>query len=183
MFVARLGRAGDVHQFRCASQILLFVVHAPHRHIAGVLVQQVGREKGPAGHNRRGGFTNQLSESGEPDMLVGGESLEQLLPVCGKVAVGEEIGFAYALYLFPEVLIKHFLEAVLDDIVSGIEGNTTAFGLPTSYACHHLTLLLRFCAVGVSVHIGSCFHIGEAGCQDCLLFFKRTLGNAGSGLL
>jgi hypothetical protein len=116
-------------------------------------------------------------------MFVGGESLEQLLPVGDKIAVGEEIGFAYTLYLFPEVLIKHFLEAVLDDVVSGIEGNTTAFGLPASSADHHLTLLLRFCAVGVSVHGGSCFRIGEAGCQDCLLFFKRTLGDTGGGLL
>ena len=115
-------------------------------------------------------------------MFVGSEFLEKLLPVCGKVAVGEEMGFAYGLYLFPEVLIKHLFEAVLDDVVSGIEGSATSLGLHACFPCHRLTPL-QFCAVGVSDHVGSCFRIREASSQNYLLFLQRTLGNARGELL
>lgn len=132
MFWARFEGARDVHQFRCASQILLLVVHASHRDIARVLVPQVGGKKKPADRDCRVDITDHLDEPGESDMLVRGVSLQQRPPEGGEVGIGEVELLAEGLHLLPEVFIQHLLEAVLDDVVSSIEGNatTTATLLP-----------------------------------------------------
>jgi hypothetical protein len=70
IFGSRFGQAGDVHQFCCASQVLLLVVHAPHCDVAGILVHQIGGKKDSADKGCRLDLPDHLNESGESDMLV-----------------------------------------------------------------------------------------------------------------
>lgn len=157
MLWARFDRAWDVHQFCCASQVLLLVVHGAHGDIARVLVPEVGGKKKPADCNCRVDITDHLDELGESDMLVGSISLQHLSPEGSEDRVGEVELLAEGLHLLPKVFIQHLLEAVLDDVVSSIEGNATTTPPPFGQGGHLLCLpLLGEVAEGgqlVSVHV------------------------------
>jgi hypothetical protein len=101
-------------------------VHASHSDILGIFLPQIGRKKEPADSDCRVGLANQLNEFGEPDMLVRSISFQHLLPKSHESRISKAVVLAVELHLLSEDFVEHFLEAVLDDVVSGIERNATA---------------------------------------------------------
>ena len=75
------------------------------------------------------------------------------------------------LHLLSQVLVQHLLEAMFDDVVSSIEGDTTATFLPTSVGCcHRLYLPLRIvkvCRVDVEGGLLISIHVNRS--EDCFL--------------
>jgi hypothetical protein len=74
-------------------------------------------------------------------MLVWKIFIEFSLPKKAERRIGYLLLLAKSLYLLFEILGKHSLEAVLDDIVRGIEGNTKAYLL--LFFCLRLILFIK----------------------------------------
>lgn len=101
-------------------------MHASHGNVAGVFVPQIGGKKEPADSCCRVGLIDHLNEPGEPDMLAWSISFERLLPEVSECRVRQVMCLANWLHLVSQVFGQHLLKAVLNNVVSGIEGNSTA---------------------------------------------------------
>lgn len=101
MVEACSGQARDVHQFSCASQVLLFVEHVPHCDVARVLLPQITRKEHPADDHCSLGFLDHLHESGQPDVPVWRVFLENIPPEGYECLIGEVVGLADGLHLVP----------------------------------------------------------------------------------